>query len=264
MTWFLDTAAVTGAAGLAAGALVPRLIARVPEPALDPAPETVPGHMRAAPDEADFARPLDDPKEPYADVAALPGLWWRAALASGAAAAAMGARIGWHPILLLLVFLTPVCVALSVVDWRTRYLPTALIAPSYAVAVLLAVLASLLSGDWASLKVSVIGWVVTFAVFFVLWFVYPRGLGYGDVRLSGLLAIALGWLGVAPLVIGIYTGFLLGAVGGLLLSAVRIFHRRHYPFGPFMVVGAWLGIVAVQPIGTAYAWVISGIVGLVS
>jgi leader peptidase (prepilin peptidase) / N-methyltransferase len=262
VTWFLDTALVAGVAGLAGGALVPWLIARVPEPAPAPASEPVPGELRAAADEADFARPLDDPKEPYAQVAALPGLWWRTALASGVAAATMGGRVGWHPILLLLVVLTPVCVALSVVDWRTRYLPTALIAPSYAVAVVLVVLASLLSGDWAALKVSLVGWVVTFAVFFALWFVHPRGLGYGDVRLSGLLAIPLGWLGVAPLVVGIYTGFLLGAVGGLVLSAVRVFHRRHYPFGPFMVLGAWLGIVAVRPIGAAYGWVIAGLVGL--
>ncbi len=264
MTWYLDTALAAAAAGLLGGALVPRLIARVPEPEPDPAPEPVPGEMRAAADEADFARPLDDPKEPYADVAALPGLWWKCALASAVAAAAMGGRIGWHPILLLLAFLTPVCVALSVVDWRTRYLPTALIAPSYAVAVVLAVLASLLTGDWGALKVSLIGWVVTFVLFFVLWFVYPRGLGYGDVRLSGLLAIPLGWLGLAPLVVGIYTGFLLGAFGGLLLSVVKVFHRKHYPFGPFMVVGAWLGIVAVHPIGAAYAAVITGLVDLVS
>jgi leader peptidase (prepilin peptidase)/N-methyltransferase len=98
----------------------------------------------------------------------------------------------------------------------------------------------------------------------VLWYVYPRGLGYGDVRLSGLLAIPLGWLGVAPLLLGIYTGFLLGAVGGMLLSVLRVFHRKHYPFGPFMVLGAWLGIVAAAPLGAAYGWVIQGLVDLVS
>jgi leader peptidase (prepilin peptidase)/N-methyltransferase len=250
--------------GLGTGALVPRVVARVPEPDPEPVPEPVPGDLRAAADEADFARPLDDPKEPYAEVAALPGLWWKCALATAVAAGAMGGRIGWHPILLLLAFLTPVCVALTVVDWRTRFLPTALIAPSYAVAAVLAVLASLLSGDWSALKVSAIGWVATFVVFFVLWFVYPRGLGYGDVRLSGLLAIPLGWIGVAPLVLGIYTGFLLGAVGGMLLSVLKVFHRKHYPFGPFMVVGAWLGIVATGPLGAAYGWVIQGLVDLVS
>jgi leader peptidase (prepilin peptidase)/N-methyltransferase len=97
-----------------------------------------------------------------------------------------------------------------------------------------------------------------------MWFIYPRGLGYGDVRLSGLLALTLGWLGPAPLVLGIYTGFLLGGFGGLLLSAVRVFHRRHYPFGPFMVVGAWAGIVFTSQLGGGYGWVVTRLAALVS
>ncbi len=261
MTWYLDTALVAGAAGLLGCVFVPQLIARLPEP--DPEPEPAASDMQAAEDEADFARPLDDPKELYVDVAALPGLRWKAAVVGAVAAGLMGGRLGWHPILALLLFLVPVCVALSVVDWRTRFLPTALIAPSYVVAVGLAVVASALTGEWRALMVAVVGWLVTFALFFVLWFIYPRGLGYGDVRLSGLLALALGWLGVPYLVIGIYTGFLLGGVGGLLLSVTRIFHRRHYPFGPFMVLGAWLGIVATTQIGAAYGWVVTGLTSLV-
>ena len=260
MTWFLDTALAAGAVGLVSGAFVPRLIARVPEP--EPEPEPEPSDMQAAENEGEFSRPLDDPKDLYVDVAALPGLAWTSALASALAAGALGGRVGWHPILVLLVVLVPVCVALTVVDWRTRYLPTALIAPSYVVAVVLTVLASALGGQWDRLLVSGIGWVTTFVVFFVMWFIYPRGLGYGDVRLSGLLAIPLGWLGVAPLVLGIYTGFLLGGVGGLLLSAVRIFHRKHYPFGPFMVIGAWSGIVFTPQLGSAYGWVITSLASL--
>ena len=73
---------------------------------------------------------------------------------------------------------------------------------------------------------------------------YPRGLGYGDVRLSGILGIALGYVGTAELVVGVYAGFLLGGVGGALLSMLRIVHRKHLPFGPFMLVGAVVGLLA--------------------
>jgi prepilin signal peptidase PulO-like enzyme (type II secretory pathway) len=45
---------------------------------------------------------------------------------------------------------------------------------------------------------------------------------------------------------------------------LRIFHRRHYPFGPFLALGAWLGAVFTSQIGAAYAWVINSIVSLVS
>jgi leader peptidase (prepilin peptidase)/N-methyltransferase len=111
---------------------------------------------------------------------------------------------------------------------------------------------------------AVAGWLGTFAVFWVLWFLVPRGLGYGDVRLAGVLGMALGWVGVAPLVLGIYTGFLLGAVGGGLLSLLKVFHRRHYPFGPFMVVGAFLALVFPAELGGAYGWVVAGVSSLLA
>jgi leader peptidase (prepilin peptidase) / N-methyltransferase len=268
VTWYVDTALVAGAWGLVTGAFVPQLIARVPEPVPEPLPDT-PGEpgasplREAAPDEADFARPIDEPKELYRDVAALPGLRWKTAAVGALAGAAIGGRLGWDWALLFLLFLVPVCVALSVIDWRTRLLPTYLVARSYAVVAVLVVAASALSSDWDALLRAGIGWLSTFAAFFVLWFIAPRGLGYGDVRLSGVLGMALGWLGVPQLLLGMYTGFLLGGVGGLLLSAVKLFHRRHYPFGPFMVAGAFLGVAFPGQLATAYGWVIEGLTSLV-
>ena len=258
MSWFLDTALVAGAVGVVSGAFVPRLIARVPEPAPEPEPSLTP-----APNEATFSRPVDEPKELYADVAELPGLRWKAALACGVAAGLMGGRIGWHPALLFLVYLVPVCVALSVIDWRTRYLPTWLIAPSYVVVAALAVLAALITSDWEALMLSAIGWVSAYLFFAVLWLL-PGGMAYGDVRLAGVLGMALGWLGVPQLVLGLYTGFLLGGVVGLVLNAVKVFHHRHSPFGPHMVLGALLGVVVPEQLGAAYGWVISGLVSLVT
>lgn len=257
MTWFLDTAVCAGGVGLVAGAFVPRLIALVPEPEPDTEPELDP--LQPAGNEAEFSRPLDEPKELYADLAALPGLRWKAAVAGAVAGGLLGGRLGWDPALLFVLYLVPVCVALAVIDWRTRYLPTRLIAPSYLVVGALVVLAWLITGDRAALVTSAVGWVASFAFFFVQWFIYPRGLGYGDVRLSGLLGMALGWLGVGPLVIGIFLGFLLGGVGGGLLSALKVFHRKHYPFGPFMVVGALLGAVFPGEIAAGYGWLVQAL-----
>jgi leader peptidase (prepilin peptidase)/N-methyltransferase len=162
-------------------------------------------------------------------------------------------RLGWDPALIVWAYLVPVGVALAVVDWRTRLLPTKVIAPSYAVVVLLTLVAALVSGDWDSLIRAGWGWLVAGVTFFVLWFVYPRGMGYGDVRLSGLLGIALGYLGWGELLTGIYAGFLIGGVGGLLLSLLRIVDRKAYPFGPFMLVGAVVGVLAGPYVAAWYA-----------
>ena len=195
----------------------------------------------------------EEPKEPYAAIAALPGLAWKSALASAVTAGLVGMRVGWDPALLVWAYLVPVGVALAVVDWRTRLLPTKVIAPSYAVVVALTLLAGTMSGDWDSVVRAGWGWLIAGGTFFVLWFIYPRGMGYGDVRLSGLLGIALGYLGWGELLTGVYAGFLLGGVGGLLLSLLRIVDRKAYPFGPFMLVGAVVGVLTGPGVAAWYA-----------
>ena len=85
-------------------------------------------------------------------------------------------------------------------------------------------------------------------VFFLLWFVYPRGIGYGDVRLAGLLGMALGWLGVAPLLARDLHRVPARRRRRAAARCCGSFHRKHYPFGPFMVVGAWLGVVLPAPL----------------
>jgi leader peptidase (prepilin peptidase) / N-methyltransferase len=141
---------------------------------------------------------------------------------------------------------------LAYIDWRTRLLPTRIIAPSYAIVALLAVLASVLAVDWDSLPRAFMGWVVAGGLFFLLWFIYPKGMGYGDVRLAGVLGIALGWLGWAELLVGVYSGFLLGALGGGLLAVLRVVDRKRYPFGPFMLVGAVVGVLVGPALGAWY------------
>lgn len=265
MTWNLDTAIVAGLWGLVSGAFLPRVIARLPEPEPDlgPTEDGAVDGLVPAENEADFARPVDEPKELYADLARLPGLRWKLALACAVAAGLLGARLGWTPALLFLLYLVPVGVALAVIDWRTRYLPTRLIAPSYVVVGVLVLVASLVEQDWTSLRDAAIGWIGSFLLFFVMWFVTPRAMAYGDVRLSGLLGMALGWLGIGQLVIGMMTSFFLLALGGIVLSVARVFHRKHMPFGPFLVLGAFLGATFPLQILIGYAWVINAVTSLV-
>ncbi len=261
MTWFLDTALVAAAVGLVGGALVPQLVARLPEPAPDPEDQ----RLEPAANESDFSRPVDEPKELYTEVAALPGLRWKAAGVASVAGGLLGARTGWTPALVFLLYLVPVCIALSVVDWRTRYLPTRLIAPSYLVVAVLALLAAAVTGDWSALGHAVIGWLSAFGFFWLLWRFLPAGgMAYGDVRLAGLLGLAVGWVGLPQLALGLYTAFLLGGVVGVLLSLVRVFHHRHSPFGPHLVLGAWLGVVFPAQLAAGYGAVVNGLVSLVS
>jgi leader peptidase (prepilin peptidase)/N-methyltransferase len=262
----LSAALLLGVLGLVSGWFVPALIRRIPEPDPDPvdAPDAT-THSAHERDEADTTAPPEEPdpappadaepvKELYADIAALPGLAWKSAVATAAVGALLGWAVGLETPLWFLAYLAPVGVALSVVDWRTRLLPTKVIAPSYLVVVVLAVLAALPGQDWDDLRRAGLGWLVSGGTFLLMWLIYPRGMGYGDVRLSGVLGIALGYLGWGPLLVGIYAGFLVGGLGGGLLSVLRVVERRSYPFGPFMFVGAVIGVVWGETVVHAYLY----------
>ena len=245
------TAAVTAVLGLATGPLVPPMIAWVPEPEPepDPQPDLDPAADDAPASEAD-PQP-EEPKELYADIAARPGLAVKAAVAGGLAAGILGLALGWSWSLLALLPLVPVSVALAVIDWRTRLLPRKLIYPALAGS-LVTVAASWaldgFDGGTSTVVRTLVGCAAAFLVFGVLWFVYPRGMGFGDVRLSAVLGLVLGYLGWSEWMVGLYGGFLLGAVIGGTLSLLKVVDRKGYPFGPFMLVGALIGAVVGQPL----------------
>ena len=227
------TAALTCAL-LVAGASYagPLLIARLPEPAL----------------EADATG-----KQSYVALAARPRLGVRLGVVGALVGAVVGARLGWQPATAVWVYLAAAGTVLGYVDAVTRLLPTRLIAPSYAMLVALTLLAGYADSDLSAVIRAGEGWLAFGGFYFVLWFVHPRGLGYGDVRLSGLLGIALGYLGWGELLTGMYAGFLLGGVGGALLAVAKVVDRKRYPFGPFMLLGALVGLVWGAPLAAWYA-----------
>lgn len=238
----LDTAAFGAVVSAVGGVLVPRIIERVPEPEPDPE-EAQPEDGTAPRFEGGETAPADPPKEPYADIAARPGLLWKCVVATLLVGGLVGLALGWSWALLVWLPLVPVATTLGVIDWRTRLLPTWLIARTYVLVVVLALVATLFTQDWHDLVRAAIGWAATGLLYFVLWYVYPRGLGYGDVRLSGIIGLALGYVGTSELVVGVYAGFLLGGVGGGLLTLLRVVHHKNVPFGPSMLLGALLGLL---------------------
>ena len=200
----LDMATFGALVAAASGVLVPRIIERVPEPEPDEPdgpPRTPRPTRRARPawhrgrrrrGSRAGRRPDEEPKETYFAIADSPGLLWKCVLAALVTGGLIGLAVGWDWSLLFLLPLVPVSLALTVIDWRTKLLPTWLIARTYVGLIVLVLVASLATQDWNDLVRAGIGWAGAGLLFFVLWYIHPRGLGYGDVRLSGILGIALG------------------------------------------------------------------------
>ncbi|MFJ4107676.1 prepilin peptidase [Oerskovia enterophila] len=138
-------------------------------------------------------------------------------------------------------FLAALGSALAVIDVRTHRLPNALVLPAYPVLAVLLGAASLLGPDDGSPVRALAGGLVLYGAYFLLALA-PSGLGFGDVKLAGLLGAYLAWFGWSELVVGASAAFLLGGLAAVVLLATRRAGRRTLiPFGPFMLTGAALG-----------------------
>ncbi len=152
-------------------------------------------------------------------------------------------HFGLHVVLIAYLYLAAISIALALIDIDLHKLPDALTLPSYPVAAVLLTAGALSAHEPFNLLRAAIGGAALFALYAVLWFVYPKGMGLGDVKLAGVLGMYLGYLGWGALAVGAFFGFALGGLVGVTLMATgRATRKSKIPFGPFMLAGA-LGAV---------------------
>jgi leader peptidase (prepilin peptidase)/N-methyltransferase len=144
-------------------------------------------------------------------------------------------------------------VALALIDLDVRRLPNAIVLPSYPIMLLLLAGAAAWQDDWWSFGRAVIGGVALFAFYFLLVLAYPAGMGWGDVKLAGLVGGVLAYLSWGALLVGAFAGFVLGAVVGVaVMAAGRGGRKTALPFGPFMIAGVLLALFAAAPLAGWY------------
>lgn len=166
-----------------------------------------------------------------------------------------GAYLGIYPAVLtpLLLFWAAIAVALTFIDLDHHRLPNVIVYPSYIVTAALLVVASIVTGDYGRLLSALIGMVALGGFYFVLAVARPGGMGLGDVKLAGALGLLLGWLGWGPLIVGGFAAFVFGGVVGVALMAFRRASRKTaLPFGPFMLLGAAVGVAAGTTLAHSY------------
>jgi len=155
--------------------------------------------------------------------------------------------------LVAFLWLAGVSVALAVIDLEHHRLPDAIVLPSYAVGGVLLAASSILVGDWPALVRAAIGLASLFAFYLIAALSYPGGMGFGDVKLAGVLGLYLAWLGWGEFAVGAFAAFLLGGLYAVVLLVTRRVERTGgIPFGPWMLAGAWVGVFAGGTVATAY------------
>lgn len=139
----------------------------------------------------------------------------------------------------------PVGLAIMVIDQRTLIVPTRIVWPAFFVTVAVSVAVALVEGETAWLLSAAVGLVALAGPLFIVWFIHPRGMGFGDVRLVTLLGWLVGFFaGVRPIaaVVLALCCLTLAALVGLVIGVVALGARGRkakVPFGPALIVATW-------------------------
>jgi leader peptidase (prepilin peptidase)/N-methyltransferase len=170
-------------------------------------------------------------------------------LLTAVAFAAVGLRFGADWAVPAYLVLVAALVAVSAVDLELFLVPNRILLATLAVGVPLLVLAAALDHRWDDLGRALAGAAIGFGILLAINLVTPRGMGMGDVKLAGVLGAWLGFLDIGHVFLGLFLGFLLGAVGGIALLATGVRTRKdHIPFAPFLAAGGVLAILVGSPL----------------
>ena len=147
-----------------------------------------------------------------------------------------------------------VLVVLTVIDLEHKLLPNRVVYPTFVIGWVGLIAAALIDGDTGDLRRAAIGALVFGGFFFVVAFIYPPGMGGGDVKLAFALGSFLGFAGgVGAVVVGMFLSFLLGGVIGLIAMKVSGKGRKmQIPFGPFLALGSAIAVFVGDTIASGY------------
>ncbi|MEU6387348.1 A24 family peptidase [Streptomyces bauhiniae] len=227
-------AALAALWGALAGALLPRAAYRFTTPQGTPwrtaceANHELPGWLGTRP----------CPQCPRAKTAGLP-------LATATISALLALATGPRPELAAWLLLTPVATLLTTVDLRVHRLPDPLTLPLTPAVLTLLALATRLPDHTGTYRTALYGALTLAAAYLALHLLNPSGMGFGDVKLAPALGAALGWYGWPTLLLGTFATFASGAIYGLaLVVSGRANRKSAIPFGPFLLLGTLLGVLA--------------------
>lgn len=156
----------------------------------------------------------------------------------------MVARFGVDPAVPAFCVLMAFLLAVSAIDIEHFIVPNRLVYPTLVLTVGLLVAAAAAGGKWEWLGRAALGGVIGFVALGTIHVIQPRGMGFGDVRMAGMVGIYLGWLGLADVLVGLFLAFLTaGVIGAALVVFAGKGAKTKVPFAPFLALGTFLTVI---------------------
>ena len=170
----------------------------------------------------------------------MPSTVWAAqvVVAGAAVVTVVALPSGW--LALPYLWLCVVVVSIGVVDARIWLIPWWMPWVGAAGGLALISVSSLALGEPQAVLDALLGGAGAFLLLFVLWFVAPGKLGFGDVRLAAMIGLFLGWLHPVLPIYGLLVGSVVGVIVGVVSLATRSGSR--FAFGPALGAGALLAV----------------------
>ena len=133
---------------------------------------------------------------------------------------------------------------LTFIDLRTHRLPREVTYVVMGIGAVLLSVAAIVDDQPRRIYMATLGAVISVSVMSVLYLFSRGGLGDGDVRMSPLLGMYLGWLNPGLALVGLLYGFILAAlVSAMLMICGRANRRTAIAFGPFLALGTLAAIL---------------------
>jgi len=174
-------------------------------------------------------------------------------VACGVLFGATAAILGWSWLLPAYLWFAALTLTLGIIDLDVKRIPNRVLYPGTGVAVVLVVVGGLVEGSGGAVVRALAGGAAYFSALLVVALVARGGFGMGDVKLAFLLGVFAAYRSWGSLVVAVFGGFVLGGLAAIVLLVARRAGRRDLiPFGPALVVGAWVAIAAGEPIVSWY------------
>ena len=178
--------------------------------------------------------------------------WLWVELVTAAAFVLLAVQYGDSWTLAPLLLLSASLVTVSVIDLQVQRIPDRITFPTFLLSVPAVIAVSVQQDATDRIQAALVGALAYFMFLFVTHLAYPKGMGFGDVKLAAIMGLYLGWLGWTPLLPTagplrlVFYALMLGCVLGVVFGlGVQIATRRRgaFPFGPALALGCFVVVL---------------------